>query len=238
MIFAAGMGTRLRPLTDTLPKALVPVKGVPMLEIMIRCLITHGVDGIVVNVHYYAEMIIEFLHKHDNFGIDIKISNEKDMLLETGGGLWNARRWLHGEESFFVCNADIFTNIDFTKLYQAHHDSGAMATLAVRNRNSSRELLWDGDMQLCGWRNNKEGKSIVPVPKVDLKPYAFSGIQVISPKIFDTCKRKGKFGLIDWYLDICPQNKILGYKHDSDIWIDIGSTKALEDANASSIIVW
>ena len=94
MIFAAGMGTRLRPLTDTLPKALVPVKGVPMLEIMIRCLITHGVDGIVVNVHYYAEMIIEFLHKHDNFGIDIKISNEKDMLLETGGGLWNIKAYM------------------------------------------------------------------------------------------------------------------------------------------------
>ncbi len=232
MIFAAGMGTRLRPLTDTIPKALVPVKGVPMLEIMIRRLILHGITEAVVNVHYLGGEIEKFLLSKNNFGIDIHISNEKDELLDTGGGLWKARQWLQGDESFFLCNADIYTDIDFAKLLLCHKNNNAMATLAIRNRQSSRVLLLDDKKRLCGWRNNNDNRSIVPVYVSELTPYAFSGIQVIHPSIFDTCTRKGKFGLIEWYLDICATHPIFGYLHNEDVWIDIGSARALEEANA------
>lgn len=232
MIFAAGLGTRLKPLTDTIPKALIPVKGVPMLEIMMRRLIQHGVKEVVVNVHYLYREIERFLQINNNFGIQIHISYEKEAILETGGGLWVARKWLRGDVPFFVCNADIFTDIDFTKLLETHLHSDAIATLAIRNRESSRQLLFDDTLRLCGWRNSKVGKSIIPVVKENLTSYAFSGIHVISPSIFDTCAREGKFGLIDWYLDICANHPISGYIHNQDTWIDIGSIQSLNEANA------
>lgn len=231
MIFAAGKGTRLKPITDTIPKALVEVAHIPMLQHTIQNLIVAGVSEIIINVHYLAPKILEFLKMNNNFGITIHISDESDELLETGGGLLKAKDFLKDSIPFFLCNVDVFTNIDYKKLYNSHLKNNAIATLAVRKRDSSRVLLFNSNNRLCGWKNILTQKSIIPIPSDDLSSFAFSGIHVIDPNIFDTCKREGVFSMIDWYLDICANHVIKSYLHDYDIWIDVGTTEALEKAN-------
>ncbi len=159
MLFAAGLGTRLRPLTDDRPKALVEVNGTPLLEIAIHRLIVAGCREIIVNVHHFAEQIIGFLKKNDHFGIRIAISDEREALLETGGGLKKAAWFFDDEKPFLVCNTDVLTNLDLQKFYQKHLESGALATLAVRNRPSSRSFLFDETMRLTGWQNTKTGET-------------------------------------------------------------------------------
>lgn len=257
MIFAAGLGTRLKPLTDNCPKALIPVGGKPMLQIVIEQLKKYGFDEIILNVHYLAEQIYAFIEENNQFGISITFSDETNELLETGGGLWKARHFFDDGKPFLLCNADVLTNIDLEKFYNAHLESNAISTLAVRNRKSSRYLLFDDDNILFGWENIKTEKVIIPrkiprhceqseaisdnekdgfVPRHDV-PYplhekAFSGYHIISPEIFKTCKRDGAFSMIDWYLDICNEHIINCFQHQEDIWIDIGSPEQLEKANA------
>jgi MurNAc alpha-1-phosphate uridylyltransferase len=153
MIFAAGMGTRLRPLTDHCPKALIEVGGRPMLQIVIEHLKEHGFDELIINIHYLGEQIRDFLLQHHNFGIRIEISDESEEILETGGGLWKAKDFFNDGKPFLVCNADILTNIHLQKFYEAHLKNNSVATLAVRNRKSSRYLLFDDKDILCGWKN-------------------------------------------------------------------------------------
>jgi len=247
MIFAAGLGTRLRPLTDHCPKALVKVGDKPMLQHTIEHLKSHGFDEIIVNVHYLSEQIKHFLLNHHNFDIRIEISDESEQVMETGGGLWKARDFFDDGTSFLVCNADVFTNINLTDFYHFHKNNDAIASLAVRNRISSRYLLFDDDDVLFGWENVK--KNEVKIPRkirrnesVDLKiqanngmyplhEFAFSGYQIISPEIFTTCTREGVFSMVDWYLDICNEQILKAYHHDADRWIDIGSPQQLEKAN-------
>lgn len=233
MIFAAGLGTRLKPITDTCPKALVKVGGKPMLQHTIEHLKLHGVTEIIVNVHYLGQQIIDFLQQQNNFGISISISDETATVLETGGGLWNARNFFNDQHPFLVCNADVLTNIDLQKFYNKHITSNAIATLAVRNRSSSRYLLFDEKEILCGWRNIKKMEE--KIPRTDqfgkLQELAFSGYQILSSEIFKTCKRAGVFSMIDWYLDICAMHRIQAYLHNEDIWIDVGSPEQLAQAN-------
>ena len=153
MIFAAGLGTRLRPLTDNMPKALVPVAGKPMLERVILRLKEAGFNEITVNIHHFGEQIIDFLRAHDNFGTEIHISDERGMLLDTGGGIKKARPFLDGQEPFLVHNADILTDIDLAGLYRHHLESDAESTLLVSERKTSRYLLFDDDYHLHGWIN-------------------------------------------------------------------------------------
>lgn len=247
MIFAAGLGTRLKPITDTCPKALVKVGNKPMLQHTIEHLIQHGFTSIIINIHYLGAQIVDFLKEHNNFGIHIELSDETNEVLETGGGLWNARNFFDNDP-FLVCNADVLTNINLTEFMTQHTQNNAIATLAVRNRITSRYLLFDDDDILFGWENVKKNEVKIPRKirhdeRVDLKiksnngtyplhEFAFSGYQILSPNIFTTCKRTGVFSMTDWYLDICNEHTVRAFHHNQDLWIDIGSVAHLEEANS------
>ena len=244
MIFAAGLGTRLKPLTDNCPKALIEVGGKPMLQIVIEHLIKYGFNNIIINIHYLGNQITAFLEQHDNFGINITISDETNEILETGGGLWKAKDFFKDAQPFLVCNADILTNINLKKFYEQHLQNNAIATLAVRERNSSRYLLFDNDNVLFGWENIKTHEVKIPrkIPTAikeqlaahetyALHEFAFSGYHIISPEIFKHNHREGKFSMIDWYLDLCKHHTIKAFQHTDDIWIDIGSQEELAKAN-------
>jgi len=228
MILAAGLGTRLKPITNTKPKALVEVGGVPLLEIMIKKLIGFGFTDVVVNVHHFADQIIEFLNKKNNFNINIVISDERDELLDTGGGIKNASWFLNDGSDFLLINVDVITNIDLGDLMDFHRREKALVTLAVRNRQTQRYFLFDNKMVLCGWMNKKNGeKRVVRDEQKELAPLAFSGIHVINPDIFGLIKYDGSFSVVDLYLDLAKDYKIMGYNHDSDDWVDVGKTEQL-----------
>jgi NDP-sugar pyrophosphorylase family protein len=234
MIFAAGLGTRLRPLTDNMPKALVPISGIPLLEITIRRLKRYGFREIIVNIHHFGEQIVDFLAQKDHFGIDITISDERDQLLDTGGGLKKAA-WFLQDAPFLLLNADVVTNLDLGAFYQAHLSSGSMATLAILQRSSSRYLLFDDNKQLSGWRNDKTGERRLSRLPGGKKPedWAFSGIHAISPSFFDYLSpTESVFSIIDTYLDASAQETITGYPHPDDIWLDVGKAPQLEKAAA------
>ncbi len=231
MIFAAGLGTRLAPLTNDRPKAMVEVGGMPLLEICIRRLIRYGFTDIVVNVHHFADLIIDFLRDKNNFGINIKISDEREMLLETGGGLKKVAWFFDDNEPFLVCNVDILTNLDLRKLYDTHCASWAIATLATRTRDTSRYLLFDKKNTLQGWKNMKTGEVRLPSNSTaELTPFAFSGIHVINPAIFDMMREEGKFSIIETYLNLVPNHTLKAYPHDDDIWLDVGKPESLAKA--------
>jgi len=231
MIFAAGLGTRLAPLTNDRPKAMVEVGGIPLLEICIRRLIRCGFTDIVVNVHHFADLIIDFLNDKDNFGVNIKVSDEREMLLETGGGLKKAAWFFDDDKPFLVCNVDVLTNLDLRKLYDTHCASWAIATLATRTRTTSRYLLFDKKNTLQGWKNMKTGEVRLPSnSKADLTPFAFSGIHVINPSIFDVMREEGKFSIIKTYLNLVPNHALKAYPHDDDIWLDVGKPESLAQA--------
>lgn len=258
MIFAAGLGTRLKPLTDNCPKALIKVGDKPMLQIVIEHLVKYGFNDIIINTHYLGNQIKDFLQQHNNFNINIVISDESEEILETGGGLWKAKYFFNDNQPFLVCNADILTNINLKKFYDTHVRNNAIATLAVRERNSSRYLLFDDENILFGWENIKTQEVKIPrkvqrhfeqseaiskdekdgfVPRHDepykLHEFAFSGYHIISPEIFKHNHREGKFSMIDWYLDVCKHHKIMAFQHNDDIWIDIGSQEQLAKANTA-----
>ncbi len=228
MIFAAGLGTRLRPLTNDRPKAMVEINGQTLLEINIRKLVGCGFTDIVVNVHHFADLVIDFLQTN-SFGANIFISDERGELLETGGGLKKAANVLEGD-SFLVHNVDIITDLDLNALFDAHIKNKALATLAIRNRKTSRYLLFNEQNVLHGWTNIKAG--IVRQKRAtesDLFFKAFSGVHVIHPRIFSLFKRKGKFSIIDSYLDFSKDYLIQGYEHDG-VWMDVGKPEQLEAA--------
>jgi len=234
MILAAGEGTRLKPVTDSIPKALVTVGGVSMLEHVILKIKAAGFTHITINIHHFGEQIIDFLTSKNNFGLTIDISDERNYLMNTGGGIKQASRFLEGNEPFLVHNVDIFSNVDLLTLYRSHLNSNALATLLVNKRNSSRQLLFNKAEHLCGWRNNETGevKSFFPdfVPS-DYSEYAFGGIHVISTEIFRFMEEwTGKFSIIDFYLSVCYQKPIRFYTKDDIRLIDAGKAEGLEEA--------
>jgi len=239
MVFAAGLGTRLKPLTDTTPKALVQVAGKPMLEHVLLRLKEQGFTEVMVNIHYLGEQIIQFLEANDHFGMDIRISDERDEVLETGGGILKAAHWLDDGEPFLVHNADILDNVDLCRLYQEHVSSGADATLLVSHRETSRYLLFDKDNSLCGWMNCKTGEQKPEGFTYDPEmhtPWAFAGIHVISPTMLHHMRQdgwSGKFSIIPFYLSVCHKTRILARQIDpSSYWFDIGKLETLQEAEA------
>lgn len=247
MIFAAGLGTRLKPLTDNTPKALVQLNGKPMLQIVIEQLKQQGIDEIIINVHYLAHQIIDFIKQNKQFEIRIEISDEQDLILETGGGLLKAQSFFKEKnEPFLVCNADIYTNINLKRFLEKHKQNNSLATLAVRNRDSSRYLLFDDDEILFGWENVKTATFKIPrksprkyftdengeekLQEHPLHEFAFSGYHIIEPEIFKHQTQTSVFSMTDWYLDLCHQHTIKNYIHNDDIWIDIGTKERLEQA--------
>ena len=229
LIFAAGKGTRLKPFTDSHPKALALVNDVPLLERNIKYLQSFGVTEFVINVHHFGEQIVEFLEKNNHFGAKIDISDEKDELLETGGGLLFAQKYLENEENFIIMNADILTDLNIHELVKFHETHLPLATLAVSDRNSSRKLFFNSEMVLKGWMNKNSGETKMAEFNSDFKELAFSGIHCINSSIFDKIKRRGKFSIMEEYLDLMFENNILGFQHEARL-IDVGRPESVIEA--------
>jgi NDP-sugar pyrophosphorylase family protein len=233
MIFAAGLGTRLRPLTNNKPKAMIEIGGIPLLEIAIRKLIHFGVTDIIVNVHHFAEQIEAFIALNQSeWGINITTSDERDLLLDTGGGLKKAK-WFFKDDTqpFICCNADILSKIDIGLLYKAHLASGAIATFATQQRETSRYMLFDESNQLRGWLNTKSKEIKISKQGADkLNMYSFSCFQVLSPDVFRYMPREPVFSMIDLYLKLSKRHKVSGYFHPNDLWMDVGRPEAVAEA--------
>jgi NDP-sugar pyrophosphorylase family protein len=235
MILAAGLGTRLRPLTNHRPKALVEVRGKTLLEITLARLRTFGISEVIVNVHHFAEMVIDYLKANHNFGMRIEISRE-DELLDTGGGLKKAA-WFFLEDSaasgepFVLHNVDVISTIDLARMVQSHNEREALATLAVQERKTSRYLLFDEQLRLCGRRAGRDGESEVVRACARMQALAFSGVHVISPRIFAMLTEEGAFSIVPTYLRLAAQGEdILGFRADEYYWRDLGRAENVMQA--------
>lgn len=229
MIFAAGMGTRLKPFTDNHPKALAQVNGVPLLERNIKYLQSYGINDFVINIHHFGGQILAFLGENDNFGANIEISNESDELLETGGGLLFAKRFLENEKTFLIMNVDILTDLNITNFINIHELKGGMVTLAVSDRDSTRKLMFNDKMYLKGWRNLTTNKKTVVGGIFKLRELAFSGVHCVNSEIFTKITRTGKFSIMDEYLDLMKEDIIIGYQHTANL-IDVGKPESVAEA--------
>lgn len=227
MIFAAGLGTRLKPWTDNHPKALAPVNGKPLLQRNIEYLKNYGIENFVINVHHFADQVVSFLEKQNHFGCNITISHELGEPLETGGGLKKATPYLVDSNPFVVMNADILTDLDLSALLTFHQQHKPLVTLAVTNRQSSRVFLFNNQHSLCGWRNIQTGQERMAKPESNTIAKAFSGIHIIEPAIFPLLTEEGKFSLVDLYLRLAKEFTILGYDHSGGILIDVGKPESI-----------
>lgn len=232
LIFAAGLGTRLKPLTDTMPKAMVPVNGKPLVQILIERLKGIGVTDIVINVHHFAQQIIDFIRANHSFGINIQFSDETDMLLETGGGLKKAARLFPDDQPILVHNVDILSNADLLSLYN-HAET---TTLLVSDRKTQRYLLFDDTDRLVGWTNIATGEFKSPYPDIKERPahgLAFSGIQVFHPSLLPLMDSwQGKFSIIDFYLSICDRVDIRCHFDPQLQLLDVGKLDTIAKAEA------
>lgn len=230
MILAAGLGTRLKPWTDYHPKALALVNGKSLLERNIRYLQQAGIDDVLVNVHHFAEQIIEAIELNQGWGSRVSISDETNEVLETGGGLKKAAWYFAGEKDLVLMNADILTQLDLSAMIKAHQQQQALATLAISKRESSRYFLFNEEGYLKGWRNVKLGEerpAHISTEYPNLTPMAFSGIHVISTRIFNLMKQEGKFSMVDVYLSLCQQHNIQGFDHTGIPLIDVGKPESI-----------
>ena len=223
MILAAGLGTRLQPLTDDKPKALVPFKGVPLLERVIRNLARAGCNHIVVNVHHFAGQVIQFIEQLDVPGVQLSVSDESELLMGTGGALLHAREFFQDGKDFLVHNVDVITNLDIKALIAAHRSSDALATLAVKKRQTSRSLLFDQDGLLSGWRHNETGEEkLMRGTGEGLEDYGNSCIQVINGEFFKHFPDTLALNLISMYLELAKDCQIRPFIHNEDYWYDLG----------------
>lgn len=234
MIFAAGFGTRLRPITDTLPKALVPIQGKPLLEHVVEKLKLAGVKEIIVNVHHLPDKIIDFIKEKNNFGIHVEISDEREKILDTGGGIKKAAHFFSDGKPFLVHNVDILSNVNLNEIYQQHlEEPERLVSLVVNSRKTNRYLLFDKAQQLHGWINIKTLQT-KPTEGMDTTPFqkfAFAGIQIVSPKIFQLMEHEPeKFPIIDFYLKHCANEKIIGFVPENLKILDVGKIEALKEA--------
>ncbi len=228
MILAAGLGTRLRPLTDHTPKALQQAGPYTLLQFAILKLKISGFTDLIINVHHHADSVISYLEKNKGFGCDITISDERDQLLDTGGGIKNASWFFDDSKPFVVYNVDIITDLDLKQLYVHHCESHNLATLVVRRRKTSRYLLFDEFMKLKAWENVSSGeKRMVQLTSEPLNPFAFSGIHVINPEIFSLMEKQERFSIIDTYLRVAAKHPIGGFVDESKLWADAGKPESL-----------
>lgn len=235
MILAAGLGTRLRPLTNDRPKALVTVGGRTMLEIVLRRLWGFGVRDVVVNTHHYSEAILAYLKANDNFGMRIEVSPES-ILLDTGGGLKNVASFFLNasgspQEPFLVHNVDVLSTIDLDRMMRFHAEQSALATLAVQDRRTSRYLLFDEEGELCGRRGDRDEMPELVRPAREVEALAFSGIHIISPELFAKMEEEGCFSIINTYLRLASMGeKILAFPSNEYYWRDLGRPESVEQA--------
>jgi NDP-sugar pyrophosphorylase family protein len=224
MVLAAGLGTRLKPLTDTRPKALVEINGKTLLQIALSRLREFGIRDVIVNVHHFADMVVDYLKQNDNFGMKVAVSREEE-LLDTGGGL-NKAGWFflrdRSAEPFLLHNVDVISNIDLNQMILFHVEHAALATLAVKDRDTSRYLLFDDDLRLCGRQSSRDPQRL---------SLAFSGIHVISPRLLKIMPGEGAFSIIASYLELAAQGeRILAFRADKYYWRDLGRPHDLAQA--------
>lgn len=227
MIFAAGLGTRFKPWTNNHPKALALVNGKTLLQRNIEYLQQYGIKDVIVNVHHFSEQVIDAIKKNNGWGSNIIISDERNELLETGGGLIKAKDLFTPGEKFISCNADILTDLDIHKLISFHEKNKALVTFGITDRKTSRYLLFDEDSRLCGWRNSKTGEEKISIQKSNLIQKAYSCVVVFEPEIFSLIPFTGKFSLIDVYLALAKDHLIMGYDHSGDAFVDVGKPESI-----------
>lgn len=232
MIFSAGLGTRFKPWTDNHPKALALVNGKSLLQRNVEYLQQYGIRDVIVNVHHFADQVIDAIKKNSGWGSNIIISDETRELLETGGGLLKAKNLFKPGERFFTCNVDILTDLNLHKLIQFHEEQKPLISFAVTNRKTSRYFLFDENDRLCGWRNTKTGEEKIVVPRANLVEKAYSCVVVFEPKIFSEIPFTGKFSLVDVYLYLAANHLILGYDHTGDNFVDVGKPENIAIAES------
>ena len=226
IVLAAGLGSRLGPLTARKPKALVEWEGKPLVDHVLLKLKDSGFTDVIINVHHHAEMIMKHVEKMDSFGMNMAFSHEKKELLDTGGGIANAA-WFFDDQPFLVYNVDILCNIDLSALMKAHREHGTIATMAVKQRVTTRSLLMNDAGYLKGWRDNRSGEMIlVDGSDAGLSPIAFSAIHVMDPRIFKLFPSEKRFPIMPFYLELARTEAIFMHRHDADEWIDMGKLEA------------
>ena len=229
MIFSAGLGTRFKPWTDRHPKALAVVNGKSLLQRNIEYLQQYEIDEVVVNVHHFADQVVDAIKKNKGWGSKVMVSDESDEVLETGGGLVKAKQFL-SDDTFLTINVDILTEINLKYFLAQHQQQNSLITVAVTDRNTSRYLLFNKYNRLIGWRNKKTGEEKIVIQAKDIFEKAYSGMAIFQPTVFDLIKRQGKFSLIDVYLDLAPQNKIAAFDHTGEKLIDVGKPESVSEA--------
>lgn len=229
MVFAAGIGSRLRPLTIKKPKALVEIDGRPMIEHVLLHLSNYGCRNIIINLHHFPGQVKKFLEENDNFGLNLTFSEESE-LLDTGGGLKKAS-WFFGEKPFLLYNADILSNLNLNALVDFHNMHDGVATLVVRKRKSSRYLLLDETNKLVGWEDNRKKDRKIPVKVNKYEPFAFSGIHLVDPEIFQFFPGEDKFSIMEFYLNLIKSHQIYGFIDHHSYWFDIGTKEKLQQAD-------
>lgn len=230
LLFAAGLGTRLKEHTQDKPKALVNLAGKPLIQHAIEHLKQFGISDITINIFHFAEQVIEFIEANNSFGITIHFSDERGQLLDTGGGLKKAAEFLTGDEPILIYNVDVISNLDLIFLLKFHQEQKALATLVVRQRETSRYLMFDKNRQLAGWKNFSTGETRVSREDSfpEAEPLAFSGIHLIEPSLLNLITEEGKFPIMDLYLRLAENHSIKAYPDDSDLWMDLGKPEQLE----------
>lgn len=236
MIFSAGLGTRFKPWTDSHPKALALVNGKPLLQRNIEYLRQYGIREVIVNVHHFADQIDQAIVENDGWGSDLLVSDERDEVLETGGGLLKAKDFFHPGERFITCNADFLTDLNINDLLAFHQQQKSLISFGVTGRTSSRNLLFNKDYRLVGWKNNKTGDTRIAIPDEPVAhELAYSCVVVFEYDIFrlmEAAGFTGKFSLIDVYLTLAPQHLIMGYNHSGDKLVDVGKPESVAIAEA------
>lgn len=227
MIFSAGLGTRFKPWTDTHPKALALVNGKPLLQHNIEYLQKYGITDVVINVHHFADQVIEAVQKNKGWGSNILISDERDEVLETGGGLLKAKDLLQNGEPFITLNADFLTDLNIDDLITFHKNKKALISFGITSRKTSRYFLFDEENRLCGWRNTNTGEEKISVAKDNLKEMAYSCVVIFQPEIFELIPQRGKFSLVETYLSLAADHPIYGYNHSGDKLVDVGKPESV-----------
>ena len=235
MIFSAGLGTRFKPWTDQHPKALAVVGEKSLLQRNVEYLQQYGITNLVVNVHHFADQIETAIRENHGWGSNIQISDERNEVLETGGGLLKAESLLGNTDRFLTCNVDILTDLDISKLVEFHLKHTPLISFGVSNRPSSRQFLFNESMQLCGWKNNQTGEVRMSRDEVNLQAFSYSCVVIFEPAVFELIRAAGftgKFSLTDVYLRLASEHTILGFDHSGDRFIDVGKPEAVKIAEA------
>ena len=230
MIFAAGLGTRFKPWTDTHPKALAPVNGKSLLQRNVEYLQQYGITDVIVNVHHFAEQVLDAIKINNGWGSHIQVSDESDEVLETGGGLLKARSFFTSGEDFISCNADILTDLNLHDLVAFHKKHAPLVSFGITDRKTSRYFLFDENNRLCGWRNTKTGEEKISISKPVLLQKAYSTVVVYNYRIFELMEKAGftgKFSLVDVYLTLAADYPILGFDHSGGRLVDVGKPESV-----------